>query len=184
MFTCGCISFTHFWKIILMICNSQLIIFFLSALKCIILLPSGLHTVYQEICWLSYQGCLAHDNSLFFCCFQDSSFVSCFWHFNYNAFKCGFRGLILHTVLRTSWICRHMLFLKFEKFLAIFSPNNLYAPSVSLLLRLSYVVHLIMSHKSLRVYSVFFSFCSSDSIISSDMCSNLLVLCNDCLSVV
>lgn len=82
-------------------------------------------------------------------------FVFGFWQFDYNVSWCGSFGFVLWK-LWTSWICRVVSFLKFWKYSAICSLNNLCTPFSSGTPIMYILVLSMVSHKFLKFYSFFF----------------------------
>ena len=126
-------------------------------------------------------SCMWQVASLF--CFQDSLLVFTYQKFNYNVSWCGSLWIYLFGVPWASWIFIFMSFIKLEKFSAIISSNILSTPFYLSPLAgnptVGVFVHLIVSHRSLILCSLFFnlfSFYSSNSIIYIVLSSSLLIL--------
>lgn len=114
--------------------------------------------------------------------FPLAAFKILLWLFFFQFLMCTGLGVFEFILLEVYWvsqICRLKLFIKFWKFLASIFSNILSVSSLSLswtpiMLRL---VYFMVSHLSLRLWSLFFivsSFCYSDWIISIDLSESLL----------
>lgn len=113
----------------------------------------------QGFCWEIQL--LSYGNSFFFFFILMLSRFCDSWQLEYTVIQCRCLWFILMGVLRTSWICMSISFLKLVSFGALFLQidfMSIYLSSTPRTPIMCTLVHLRVSHKSLRISSLFFVF--------------------------
>lgn len=127
--------------------------------------PPAFWIYYPSLCWsarflLRNPTIILWKLFFFFFILMLSRFCDS-WQLEYTVIQCRCLWFILMGVLRTSWICMSISFLKLVSFGALFLQidfMSIYLSSTPRTPIMCTLVHLRVSHKSLRISSLFFVF--------------------------